>query len=317
VGRDYEKDILECRAAIGKKDGLAVVAHITAGTFDFAMARSRVWPGGDALTPGFERAGQQLGLAMNELSAACEAIDGTALIRMVVQGDRGALFQVVKVAGQTLFGMTFDGTPEAMDRADRQLVELADSAARRIGAVSMQWGGFRIREDSGDLWRPYATLPTGEPATPYVTVTDISGIPESAARSCRDLLHLSDLHHVSIYRHSQLIWQADIFDDPSLSPFFQRVTPDARRRGYDRLVRQVSMQARRFRQTLALVHSEQVTRLVLDVARGAIFALPLGNDLSVVGGTLVQTSSRRTDKKLRALREPLRAALRVRSAARE
>jgi hypothetical protein len=313
AGSDYDVDIAECSSAIRAKDGLALVAHFTVGTWDFEVTRPGLWPRQEGAAAVFERTGQQLGLAMTELDAVWEHVDGSALIRIVLQGDKGALFNVVKVAGQMLFGATFYGAPDRVDASDRQLIGLADGAARRIGAASMQWGGFRLRESSGDLWRPFAALPMRDTARPHLTVAELVSFPESAARTCKDLLHWDDLHYVALHRRGKLVWRADIFDDPALSPFFQRVTPDGRRRGYDRLARQLTLQARLFRQALALVRSERLTRLVLDVARGAIFAIPLTEEVSIIGATLVQNSSHEADRKLRTMRDPVLAALRARS----
>jgi hypothetical protein len=121
---------------------------------------------------------------------------------------------------------------------------------------------------------------------------------------CRKALQRDDLHYVGIYHRDQLTWSTDIFEDPALKPFFQRVTPSDRRQGYDQVLHQVSMQVRRLGSLLRLSGDEQLVRLVLDVARGAIYIMPLGDDY-LVGVTLIQAQVERADQKMKALHERL------------
>lgn len=310
AGGAYDADIAECRKVITERVGLHYVAHVTSGIFDFALEIPSGWPRGRDTAGASDRAGRQLSLAVAELNSACQSLDSGALIRVVVQGENGALFQVFKVASQSFFGLTLDGAPEAVDSADRQLATLAESAARRIGAASLRWGDFRNREDSGELWLPYqAGSPTRALDPPYAAAGREGPVTGPVARACLDALHRNDLHYVGIFRRGQPAWRVDIFDDAALTPFFQRVTPWSRRRGYDQLIGQVNQQVRRFRQLLTLVSSNYLVRLVLDVARGAIYVLPLNGDEYLVGVTLVQSEVRQADLKMRELHESVRAAM--------
>jgi hypothetical protein len=308
AGAAYDADIAECRKVLSERGGLGLhyVAHVTSGIFDFALDVPGPRPTAPDMRAAFESAGRQLSLAAAQLDSACEPLDSGPLIRVVIQGENGALFQVLKVAGQTFFGLTLDGAPGTVDRADQQLARLAESAARRVGATSLLWGGFRTREASGELWRSYeAESPALPPGRPYAAASIASSVTDSVADACRDALHRDDLHFVGIFQHGEPAWRADIFDDPSLAPFFQRVTPESRRRSYDRLIRLVNMHIRRFSQLLTLVRSDQLIRLVLDVARGAIYILPLNDGEHLVGVTLVQSRVEQADRKMRALRQNL------------
>lgn len=314
AGAAYAQDLNECRAMLDLS-GLHYLAHLTTGIIDFDFGFPSRWQDGPDLPEAYQRAGRQFGLAVTLLESACEPLDSGPLIRVVLQGEEGAMFLVVKVAGQSFFGLTLDGAPAAVDRLDWQLVALADAASQRVGASSLRWGGFRVREDSGDLWLPYVVQPRQQrTAAPHVAdYGPRSGLSETAEEltaPCLEALHSHDLHYVGIFRHGQPVWRADIFDDQVLAPLFQRVTPWSRRRGYERLVRQVSLQSRRFRQLLALVHSDSLNRLVLDVARGAIYVLPLDDDASLVGVTLIQAQVESTDQKLRRLRDTVNAVTR-------
>ena len=135
-----------------------------------------------------------------------------------------------------------------------------------------------------------------------------AALSNSVAQACREALHRDDLHYLGVFRRGQLTWRVDIFDDPALAPFFQRVTPWSRRRNYDRLIRQVNLQVRRFRHLLALVSSHQLIRLVLDVAHGAIYVLPLSGDEYLVGVTLTRSQAEQADRKMIALYKSVRSA---------
>lgn len=295
AGGAYDADISECRTIVSAREGLDYIAHVTCGVFDFAIEAADT----RAATDAFDRAGRQLSLVAAQLDTACEPLDSGPLIRVVLQGGNGAMFQMLKVAGQNFFGLTLDGTPGTVDLADRQLAQLAESAARRIGAASLKWGGFRGAEHagSGELWLPGLGAPA---IAPFVTGQD-STVTDSAREACRHALHRADLHYVAVYRLGQPSWCADIFDDPALAPFFQRVKPADRRQGYVRLIRHVTLQARRFGHLLRLVRSDSLVRLVLDVARGAIYVLPLNEDDYLVGVTLNQGRVEQADQKIRAL----------------
>ncbi|MBO0821594.1 MAG: hypothetical protein J2P26_12180, partial [Nocardiopsaceae bacterium] len=240
-----------------------------------------------------------------------EALDSGALIRMVVHGDRGALIHDLKVAGQSFFAATLNGKRAAVDQVDRCVSQVADEAARRIGAPSLLWGGYRKRGESGDQWFHHGDggLPPAEyPVSPGREAGSRS-VPEPSADLGRKALDLADLHFVGLYHDDRLVWRADLFDAPVLGPFFQRVTPESRRQGYNQVIQQVSMDAHRIRQLLDLTRSSRLDRLVIDVARGAIYVLPLEDrEYSLVGVTLVQTQVDEADQKLTALRDTLAGA---------
>jgi hypothetical protein len=301
AGEAYDRDLAECREVIDERSGLHYIAHVTCGIIDFAVERPDLGGSGQDRPGAFDRAGRQLSLIVAELDRVCEPLDSGSLIRVVIQGRTGAFFHVLKVAGQGFFGVTLDSTAEAVEQADRQLAQLAESAAHRIGAVSLQWGGFRSREDSGELWLPYQTSPLSPySATHHRSASSGSIVTGPVKDLCRSALQRDDLHFVGIYHHDQLTWSTDIFEDPALEPFFQRVTPSARRQGYDQVLHQVTMQARRLGSLLRLTGDEQLGRLVLDVARGAVYVMPIGDDY-LVGVTFIQAQVERADQKMRTL----------------
>lgn len=305
AGAAYNRDIEDCRAAVGEGAGLHYVAHATYGILDFALGTPEHWPGGESMAADIESAMRQLSLAAAQLERSCEPLDSGALIRLVLQGENGALFQVLKVAGQSFFGLTFAGAQQAVTLADARLAALAEASSTRIGGSSLDWGGFRNRDRSGELLisredsRPAGAAPVPAGAGPH------GAIPGAVLDACGRALDPDNLHYISIYRGDEPLWRADIFDTSALAPFFQRVSQDTRRRGYLHLLRQVGLQYRRFGQLLALVRSERLVRLVLDVARGAIYVLPLAGDDCLVAVTLIQSRVDDADRKARSLHEAI------------
>lgn len=299
AGGAFRDDIAACRALVAERRGPHYVAHSTYGLRDFAVGMVDSWPGGEGMADDLESAGSQLSLAVTQLDEVCRPLDSGPLIRLVLHGAGGAFYEVVKVPGQSFFGVTFDGGEAAVDHADRQLASLARESVHRLGGHSLNWGGFRRREDSGDLWIPYRAQADATASAPVVTVAD--AVPGAVTDPCLAALSLDDLHAVGLYRQGRLAWAADLFDAPALAPFFQRVTPEFRRRGYAQVAHQVTLQSRRFGRLLDLTGSRKLVRLVLDVARGAMYALPLGGEEYLVGVTLVQSRVDQADRKLRDL----------------
>lgn len=304
VNASFNDDITDCRGLISHPGGPQYVAHSTYGLLDFAVGLPGRWPGDRVSADVLEHAGSQMSLMTGQLNAACDPLDTGPLIRVVVQGDRGALYEVVKVPGQDFFGVLFDGDQEAVDQADQRLAEVARRSVRRMGGTTLNWGGFRRRQDSEELWVPYRAAASNAAAPEHHTVEN-DRIPRPVSDACLAALAAEDLHAIGIYRQGWLVWEADIFEAQALAPLFQRVTPELRRRAYARLAHQVQMQSRRLTRLLDLTGSTRLARLVLDVARGAMYALPLGADEYLVGVTLVQSQVDQTDQKVRDLQSAI------------
>ncbi|MBO0805763.1 MAG: hypothetical protein J2P25_22155 [Nocardiopsaceae bacterium] len=298
----FDRDIAQCSALLTAGRGPHYIAHATYGLRDFGAGAPDRWAPGTT-EQALDNAGSQLNLMVTQLDVACEPLDSGPLIRVVVQGDSGALFHFVKVPGQAFFAVLFDGAADAVHQADRALAELARASVERIGGRPLLWGGFTRRENSDELWVPYqAAKGAPGPVRPAFAGPG-DDVPEAAAQACGAALSPDDLHAIGIYRRGQVAWATDIFETPALAPLFQRVTPKSRRRGYARVADQVRLQTRRIYRLLEVTGSGRLERLVLDVARGAIYALPLGGDDYLVGVTLVQSRVDDADQKMRALHE--------------
>lgn len=300
--RRYDDDIRDCNAGVAGRAGLDCVVHLTSGVWDFSVLSADY----ENRAAAFDTAARQLSLIVARIDGLADDADGGQLIRMVAQGNHGALFHVLKVKGQNLFGMAFDGSPQAVEQADRNLIEIVEKAADRIGSAARLPGEFRKRGTSDGMWLPDSTPPPAEYSTGPVAPTDERSLNEQVIERCRKVLDRNDIHFVGIYRNNRVLWRADLFTDPALEPLRQRLTPVSVWRSYDKVIRQVTTQLGRIMQLLALVGSDRLTRLVLDVARGAIYLQPLDRDgYFLVGITLGQTQVGRADKKMVALHRDL------------
>jgi|HubBroStandDraft_5_1064220.scaffolds.fasta_scaffold84674_2 hypothetical protein len=296
----FQADIDACSEVIALGD-LQYIAHFTSGVFDFATEAGDSLERGPAAEEARYRTGRQLSLSVTELDMCCQPLDSGPLIRVVVEGDTGALFHYVKLAGQVFFGMTQEGSG-AIRRADQQIADLATKAARRLGAAPMNWGGFGRWERSDEFGAAYEPAPAQAPPSPRVFAGRRS-VPNAVTQACEAALSSADIHYVGIYRMGEPEWYADILEAPELSSFFQRVTPQRRRAGYAELIRQVYLHSRGLTHLLEIVHSTRLSTLVLDVARGAIYVMPVGRDDYLVAVTLAQSQVERAHIRLRALFE--------------
>lgn len=307
AGPAFDEDIAACRALVAERRGPHYLAHSTYGIQDFAVGAPDCWPGTALTEADLENAASQMHLAFVQLDTACAPLDSGPLIRLLLHGAEGAFYEYVKVPRQSFFGATFDGSAEAVRHSDRMLADLTRESVQRIGGPSLDWGGFRKPGNTGDVVAP-SRPGTGAPPDAAVFSNAANAVPGTVTDLCLAALSPANLHRVGFYRQDQMIWTADVFGTPALAPFFERVDPAFRRRGYARLAHQARLQASRFGRLLALTGSERLVRLVLDVARGAVYVLPLEDDLYLVGVTLIQSQVDRTDRKLRALQADIRAA---------
>lgn len=305
AGTKYQEDINDCDRLVAQRTGLDYISHISSGVWDFSVH----YPSPRLQPDGFDQVGRQLNLVVTRIDATAEQLDSGPLIRVVVQGEDAALFHILKVAGQTLFGVTLDGAREAVDRADQELAHLADRAAARIGSPPLLWGGYLSGGHAEGTWLPETTRAGEDYPDCHERATGLPPVSELVARRCRNALAGRDVHFIGIYRRDTLLWRTDILADPALGSLFQRVSPADRRRGYDKVMRQVTMQASRMTRLLSRVGSKRLTRLVLDVARGAIYVLPLADGVHyLVGVTLLQHRVREADAKMTALHRDLLTA---------
>jgi hypothetical protein len=305
----YEADIETCEKAL-QPGGLAYIGHYTSGIFDFSVSLPDVAAGGADPTGHqrmLERAGRQLGFLTVSLDGTCQPLDSGPILRMVVQGNTVTLFNYLKVPGQSLFGVAFgDDGPARL--ADVQMAAMAGAIAERMGVQTLDWGGFLRRQRSRE--ENAATAPDPIPAAaevaPHLWPSGTGVVRDWRSVLCRNALSPRHLHYAGIFRNGAPLFFADILHDRALAHFFQRVTHEGRRRGYLEVARQVELHLDRLSRMLEVVGNNRLVRLVIDVAQGSIYFLPLADGEWVVGVTLNQSRVDEADHAVRQLAAQIR-----------
>jgi len=307
AGAAYDEDVSVAGDAIAEDGGLSYIAHFTNGILDFAIARPTALASDSSPSTGrgagvaFERAGRHFNFMVTHFDNSCRQLESGPLIRVVAQGETGAVYHYLKFPGQNLFGITLDSSEKAVVRADRQMAAVSEAATARLGVQSLDWGGFRVRHSLSGKDEYEGGDSSESKQVTYLQPSDSDFRASPQARLFAEALHPDHLHYVAIFRKGRVAVGADIFEDRALAPFFQKATPELRRVGYGELLRQVELQSDRLRQILETIRSRRLIRLVLDVAQGAIYFMPLGEDDCLVGVTLNQGQVDRADAEFRAL----------------
>ena len=309
----FDTEITAAESVVGEIPALRIVAHFTSGVFDYSVARSAERRAADdqALAPGTGRSariGQRLDAAVVDFDKVCRVLDCGALIRVVVQGEHGALLHYLKADGQTVFAYAAGDSVSEIRRADRGIAGLLVNVARRRGVSSLNWGGYATEEtELAD--NPATGEPDSSPGSRWVARPSRGSTVQQAAVIAQSALDVQGLHYLAMHRDGQPLFERDILDDEELAGFFQRVSPLARRIGYTETVRTVGLQARLLNLLLARMGAGNLVRLVLDVARGAVYVMPVGPRTYVTGVTLLQSRVDHAEAKFRQAAEDIREAL--------
>jgi hypothetical protein len=309
----YEDDIATCEQAL-QPDGLTYIGQYTSGIFDFSVSLPDVAAGGFDLKGRqrmLERAGRQLGFLTVSLDATCQPLDSGPIIRMVVQGNTGTLFNYLKVPGQSLFGVAFGDGDRAM-HADVQMAAMAGEIAERMGVQTLDWGGFQRRcfgrenRENAAATEPPDPIPAEAAVAPHLWPSGTGVVRDWRSALCRNALSPRHLHYAGIFRNGAPLFFADILHDRALAHFFQRVTHEGRLRGYLEVARQVELHAERLSRMLDMLDSNSLVRLVIDVAQGAIYLLPIEAGEWVLGVTLNQSRVADADHEISRLAAQIR-----------
>lgn len=299
IGPSFRADIQACEEALLDTSALRYLGHFTNGVFDFAVEVNEPasWTGD------LDRVGRLMCHSVEEFDEVCAPLDCGPLIRVVLHGSEGALLHVVKVGGQSVLGRSGPGEPQAK-QADRRIFQILEAAAERIGAGSLNWGGFRDHSTLRGLGHYGPGTDALDRSIP-VTKTRNRQAPApggTVEQALEDSLSLRHLHFAGVYDQGTMIATADILDDPGLLSYFQRVSPDSRRANYEKVARQVWMQTGAvLNRMLRQAGAGPMYRLVLDVARGAIYVAQLGGGRYLLAVTLDQRLVEDADDRFSAL----------------
>jgi hypothetical protein len=288
----FDTEIAATESTVREDPALRFVAHYTSGVFDYSVALSELpgvaaaqhpLPDADRLA----RVGEYLDATITDFDSACRALDSGALIRVVVHGERGALLHYLKAEGQTVFAYAASDSFSEIRHADRGVAGLLVAVAQRRGASSLNWGGFAtegLGPTTGSVTDEQGLSGDSE----HIAHLTEGSMLQRAAAIAHDALDVRGLHYIAMHRDGRPLFERDILDDEELADFFQRVSPLSRRLGYTDAVRTVGLNAQVLNTLLARAGAGGLIRLVLDVARGAVYVIPVGPRTYVTGVTLLQ-----------------------------
>lgn len=299
AGRAFDPQIEDCARALREVGSLRCLGQLTNGVFDFSVDARGEWLGDASV----ERIGRELDLCVRELGRSCAALDSGPLIRVVIQGRNGALFHLLKHSDQCVFACSEGGGQTEVDEVDKRLFDILERTFRRLGMVSLNWGGYRPEtEDSAGDVRALPGHGDRVAGTPgWQRVPRPSGRAELRRSQAllRDALDPDALHYIALFQEGRLLLAEDILEDPGLVEYFQRSSPFSRREAYQ----DVALMCWRYQSRRESLLEDNglgpEVRLVLDVARGALFFLPVSAELTLVGVTLHQNRLLRAEADLR------------------
>lgn len=310
----FDPQVEDCKRAVRDLSALRCLGQLTNGVFDFAAKASDYDKQWNAPP---ERVGRELDMCVQDLNLACANLDSGPLIRVVIQGSHGALFHMMKLTGQSLFAFCHADLDRQVDEVDRRLFDILEEVFQRLGIISLNWGGYRSgTEDSGGAGQ--------EPADPFpVRVVGGRGghrhtgreYPHGRSELMRSALSPDGLHYVALFEEGRPLFAEDILEHPDLVEYFQRSSPLTRRAAYQSVALMCWRYQSRRECLLADSGMGPEVRLVLDVARGALFFVPLGGGTALVGVTLHQNRIRNAEAALRTLQASMREAAPERQAA--
>ncbi|MEU4743088.1 hypothetical protein AB0G02_21850 [Actinosynnema sp. NPDC023658] len=306
VGPEFDLARQACREAIVESPALHYLAHYSSGVFDFGIdalgdpaAAPDALPGGTRREE-LKRLGRHLTFQVATLDRALQEVRTGRLIRTVLHTEEGALFCDSVVPSEHVVGLVLDhagtgplfGHP-AVDEADRAVAGLATRLRRQLSLGSLNPGGW----ESADQVTPLPVLDEG--AQPHVTVG------EGPLTACLAAVRSQDLHLVAHVVAGEVLAMVDCLGDPSLAPFFNQITVDARRRFYHGFVGELGTLTTKLNRAVSPVVGGLMERLVLDVEMGAIYYYRLRAGEYLVGVTIDQSRVRAADDRMSALAQEL------------
>lgn len=291
-----------CDAAVSPA-GLHMVIRVSSGVADFALdvlddvadriAEVGIDDGPAKVRQSCLRTARLVTSIMTQQDERLAEARSGALIRLLVQGDNGAIFCQSVVPGQFLVGYTVASTPHRIELAEAGPVHRGDQAISRLATALRKLVGLGSQNPGSYDWQGAVTVDRSGPPV----------VQGSAQRAEYHLLAAAvdpvDLHFVCLAtrgRDDDLV--LDHFGHQNLRRFHGLISIESRRKVYYDLARELP---RTFGQLSRLLRGStggSVRRLVLDVELGAVYCYHLGPGSSLVGATLDQEQVLRTDRKL-------------------
>lgn len=276
---DDTEAVAVCAEAVRNADRLAMLSCCTGTVPAFTVDTFRARPV-DLLDSGvllsrnicylMQQAGQDLAPARTG-----------RLMRMLVTGDRGAVFVNEILEDHHLVGVAVadpaHGSVYALTRDDDRRTAMAANDLRGlIGQSPVNYGGWMSTTDG-----PASTA--GPAPAPRVTADD-----PRTDECCRASLESGELDYVAVYQDGRLTATGNVLRDPRLRRFLIRRTPAESETFYAHFGVPVASQVREIAMSVHGVIGRRIDHVSFDVERGAVCYRRVDERTYVVAVTLDQ-----------------------------
>jgi hypothetical protein len=271
------------------------IVRITSGVTDFAVDAF------DDLPDGSQRLRQACNKTARLVASVTTIQDGKLadvrtgqLIRVVLHGERGAVYCLSVVPGQYIVGFTIAPAPDDTDLSKVNPVHATDEAIsalvgrlrNRMGLTEQNPGSFHRRGET----RSDRSLP---PAVAGQRDRAEFGLMEAEVDP-------ADLHLAALMAPGDEL-VVDQLGHPQLSRFFGLIGVEARRKFYAEFARDLPKTAGQLGRLVRTSVGGSLVRLVLDVEQGAVYWYRLGAGRYLMGVTLDQEQVEAADDKMARL----------------
>ena len=234
------------------------------------------------------RVARLVSLLFFEENRALEDVQTGNLIRLIVEGEHGAIYCLAIQRRRHLIGvLTGDGSPEAVDAANRVMVRLVDDVRRGIGLSSQNPAGLATPQGEGAPEVPFDGNRNGGGAPPVTTVRGPDADP-AHRELLLDVVAPDSVQWVALVRGREVRVAVDCFADGRMDDFFVLAGQEARRRFYTDLAGAGCLLMNRVSRIVRPVVGGPVRRIVLDVEEGTVVLHRLGPQEHLMGVTLDQ-----------------------------
>lgn len=231
-----------------------------------------------------------------------EEVQTGGLLRVVAEGEEGAVYCLPIVRGRHLVGvLTGDGAPTAVGAADKVMIDLVDRLRADIGLTSLDVGG--LARDRGRYGpRPEADADDPADSSPGAGRA-LRGGPERDFLA--PLIAPTQVHWAAVVRDRDVVASGDCFADARMDKYFVIAGQETRRRFYGEFARAAGPLMNRVGRLVRPAVGGPLRRLVLDVEQGVVVVHRIGPQEQLVGVTLDQSRVNDVERLLRQATDQL------------
>ncbi|MDG4785159.1 hypothetical protein O7626_04290 [Micromonospora sp. WMMD1102] len=319
IGTGFHERRERCAVRVGGTGPLHHIAQCTDGQLDFSLDAL----GDDALKHVYpelslaqkrrtaHRTDEQVSLKATQLERRLLGARTGPLIRLVLQGARGALICDRLKSGTyligALLGLSGSSGPEpgpavspaapggaVVDAGDRAMADLVREIRDLMNLTAEDPGGFDDTDPSPSVRVPDDLVAVfGERTGSRVAV-------------CRAALSPDDLHYLAYFRKGRFEFAVDVFDHPDLEELLAPTDVGRQRRFYYDFGGELGSRVAELSRVAFVAAGGPLHRVVFDVLEGALFYHRLGIAEFLLGVTLKQRKVSRADAEIHRLLDRLR-----------